>query len=319
MDDERYDSMCMNMAQSVGGIDPLLDAFFGFLRRKTDFFSGASEATAEQKVLEAYRKNKARALEDIKERAAKDKKRKLEDEKRKARIEAEKLAKQQKKAEEDSSRVEDITDGEPAKADGNSSSGGAAASSEGDDKKEGDDSEGTGIEPVLNGAVHDTYRWTQTLQDLNVYIPVPAGTKAKHLSIEIKKKGLSAKVQGQESVLDGELPATVKLEDCFWSVEDDAATGGRLVNITLTKMNQMEWWKHVLLGEPEINTQKVEPENSKLSDLDGDTRQTVEKMMYDQRQKAAGKPTADEQGKQDMLKKFMVGLDQEMIYLRDHG
>ena len=96
MDDERFDGMYMNLAGSVGGIDPLLDSFFGFLRRKTDFFTGAADSDGpQQKVLEAFLKNKARADEDVREKAAKDKKRKAEEEKRRQRIEAEKLAKQQ--------------------------------------------------------------------------------------------------------------------------------------------------------------------------------------------------------------------------------
>ena len=52
-----------------------------------------------------------------------------------------------------------------------------------------------------------------------------------------------------------------------------------MLSILLTKQNQMEWWKCVAKGEPEISTQKVEIENSKLSNLDPETPQTIEKLM----------------------------------------
>ncbi|KAJ7492671.1 nuclear movement protein nudC [Mycena latifolia] len=159
------------------------------------------------------------------------------------------------------------------------------------------------------------YSWTQELGEVDVVVPVPKGTRGKDLAVVIQKKKLSVGLKGQDKILDGELCKEIKMEDSTWTLEDNA-----LILIHLEKINQQQWWENVLTHHPKIDTRKIEPGNSKLSDLDGETRLgvlsfttrftgivfrgMVEKMMFDNQQKQMGKPTSDELKKQEALKKF---------------
>ncbi|KAG2450658.1 hypothetical protein HYH02_004498 [Chlamydomonas schloesseri] len=187
---------------------------------------------------------------------------------------------------------------EPAEAAAAAASASASETVVEDEPKE----ESKGIKPnSQRGADLDRYSWGQTLSEVTVNIPLPKGTKAKMCDVSITKTRLRVGLKGGAApILEGDLSEPVKADDCMWNIADD------VMEVTLAKLEGMHWWSAVVKGEPTIDTQKVEPENSKLGDLDSETRKTVEKMMFDQRQKALGLPTSDELQKQEMLKKFMA-------------
>lgn len=106
------------------------------------------------------------------------------------------------------------------------------------------------------------------------------------MNVKLLKKKLSVGLKGKEPILDGELCKDIKMEDSTWTVglfwvpldllttvkPSRRIEDQELVHIHLEKVNNQEWWENVLTHHPKIDTTKIVPENSKLSDLDGETR-----------------------------------------------
>ncbi|XP_065057058.1 nuclear migration protein nudC-like [Rhopilema esculentum] len=307
--EESFDGMLLAMAQQhEGGIQQLLHTFFGFLARKTDFYTGAEKGSAEKLVVNVFKEYEKKAL-----------KKKEENEREKQEMrKREELRRQEKERKDAGPKIEEITDDEAKKIQTEIDKKKKAESKieelndKGksdtplvdikDDDEEDEDSKGKLKPNEGNGADLPNYRWIQTLGEVDIYVPLKVDfrVKSRDCIVDIKQKGIKVGLKGHEAIMDGELFKKVKQEDSVWVLED-----GKVIHITLEKINKMEWWDKVVMTDPEINTKKVQPENSKLSDLDGETRSMVEKMMYDQRQKEMGLPTSEEQKKQDMLKKFM--------------
>jgi predicted nucleic acid-binding protein len=335
-------SQCSSIASNehthgINAIDIMHEAYFGFLRRKTDFFSRSSSTNEEEKnrgktsVLKALEKQR----EEVEKSKTTFEREKEETEKRKHKEMVKKKEREEemreKIAEEERERKERVREAlmaqkmEEAKKkiveldeDGNEvicndeeeeKDEQQKVARENTKKVEKEEEDPHALQPgtvhpsPLNGGEAEHYVWSQTLQEVDVRLPVPVGTRAKDIVCEFTATTFKFGLKSEPALRIPEkskLCESIKPDDSFWTLEDN-----REVRLTLTKSNQMSWWENVIKGDPRIDTKKVVPENSNLADLDGETRSTVEKMMYDQRQKAAGKPTSDQESKMGLMKKFM--------------
>lgn len=261
----KFDDVLAELAGQAGGLDPLLDCFFGFLYRKTDFYvhfenknaaykMGFPKGEAERMLLKAFRKYEFRNAEPVETRSSSS-----------APIQpAAKKPVATAKAIETPSTTKQSVFKVPAS-----------------------DPESVAVQtPIGNGGVGKNYYWTQTLNELNIYIDTKPGVKSKQVKCNIAPRSISVQVDN-ETLLEGSFEDAIKSTESMWTLcSGDGGPGyegGPQIIITLDKTRHT-WWKSVVVGDPEIDTSKVDSSRN-ITDYDESTQATIRKIMHDQKQK----------------------------------
>jgi hypothetical protein len=195
---DKFDGVLLSIAQECeGGVQEMLDIIFGFLARKTDFYTGSTESAAENLLLEKFRKHGATA------RAEKARKKAENEEKdRKMR---ERRAKEEQSAAAsggggDSAKICEVTDEEAtrieaeekAKKAADSATAATTTTTEGEpaakkekEEEEDEDDKGKMKPNARNGADLPRYSWGQTLEEVELRVPLGGVYKVRAQSDEL--------------------------------------------------------------------------------------------------------------------------------------
>ncbi len=251
MENGRFDEPFTQIAGQAGGIKPLLDSFFGFLQRKTDFYvefenkkanhkMGFPKGEAERMLLKAFRKYEFRPCET--DFVSED-------------ITTDTNSTKKNKSTTSNPNTSTSTITSVTASSNTAALESLSISSNQPSPTTNSLTEGAIQIPIGNGGIGTNYYWTQTLQEVSVYIDVKQNTKSKAVSCTIQPKALQLEVEGI-ALLSGTFEDTVKSQECMWTLCTTNSNECPQIIITLEKVKKT-WWKSVLVGHPQIDTSKV--------------------------------------------------------------
>jgi CS domain len=85
-------------------------------------------------------------------------------------------------------------------------------------------------------------RWLQTSTDVSAFLTLPAGTRAKDVTVDITPTHLVVRLGWYGRVLDGVLHRPVKAREAQWCLEDED------LHLLLPKDGAQVWWKALFEG-----------------------------------------------------------------------
>merc|ERR1740117_1206765 len=102
-----------------------------------------------------------------------------------------------------------------------------------------------------------TYDWTQTLDEVIIYVKIPDGFTKKNIKINLTNKSVEVKFK-ETIAIQANCPKILNLEDSLWTIEDDE------VCIQLQKSIRAEVWEECFVGDKSLDPFTLEEQKKKV-------------------------------------------------------
>uniref|UniRef100_A0A0K8TRF0 Nuclear migration protein nudC n=1 Tax=Tabanus bromius TaxID=304241 RepID=A0A0K8TRF0_TABBR len=147
-----------------------------------------------------------------------------------------------------------------------------------------------------NGSACDKYCWSQTSSEVEVHVLLPENIKtSKDLKVTIDPQKILVRNSdnNKEIILEGKMREKIRNTDAVWTISKNK------LQITLDKVKEL-WWDKFLEAENSIDVNKIDC-TKPVEEFSEESQAAIEKLRWDEKQKLAGLPTSDDIKNQELL------------------